>query len=119
MDVVEKLLDSSKRLDSLLSEIPDESNRDIFIQQVEDLLETREHDLQGIEELSNDELRGHPLAPALIKLDQQIKEQLDKFMNVIKKDIRDFKTKRKTDVSYSNPYAATQSIDGRYYDSKK
>ena len=119
MDVVEKLLDSSKRLNSLLSKIPDESNRDVYIQQVEGLLESREHDLQGIEELSKDELRGHSLAPTLIKLDQQIQEQLDKFMNIIKKDIRDFQTKRKSDVSYSNPYAATQSIDGRYYDSKK
>lgn len=119
MDVVEKLLDSSKRLNSLLSEIPNESNRDVYIQQIEELLETREQNLLSIEELSKDELRGHSLAPTLIKLDQQIQEQLDKFMTVIKKDIRDFQTKRKSEVSYSNPYAATQSIDGKYYDRKK
>lgn len=119
MDVIEKLLDSSKKLDSLLSKIPDEGNRDGFIQQVEELLESREQNLLSIEKLSKDELRGHHFAPVLIKLDQQIQEQLDKFMDVIKKDIRDFQTKRKSDVSYSNPYAATQSIDGRYYDSKK
>lgn len=119
MDVIEKLFDTSKRLDSLLSEISDESNRDVVIQQVEELLESREQNLLSIEELSKDELRAHPLAATLIKIDQQIQEKLDKLMNVIKKDIRDFQTKRKSDVSYSNPYAATQSIDGRYYDSKK
>ena len=119
MNVIEKLLDTTKKLDSLLSEIPDENNRDIFIQQVEELLETREHDLQGIQILSKDELREHYLAPALIKLDLQIKKQLDRVMSIIKKDIRDFQIKRKSDVSYSNPYAATQSIDGKYYDRKK
>ncbi len=119
MDVIEKLLDSSKRLSASLTEIPAESDREAFIEKIEGLLNSRENDLKGIQDLSTDELRKHHLAPALIEIDQRIKKQLDRVMNIIKKDIRDFQTKRKSDVSYSNPYAATQSIDGRYYDSKK
>lgn len=119
MNVVEKLLDSSKKLYSHLKEIPEDSQRDVYIEKMEALLESRENDLQGLQVLSKEDLREHHLATELIELDQGIQDCMEKVMVVIKKDIRDFQIKRKSNVSYSNPYAATRSIDGMYYDKKK
>lgn len=119
MDAVEKLLNSSEKLYSHLTEIPGESQRDIYIERMEALLESREKDLQELQFFPKGYLREHHLATLLIELDQGIQDCMEKIMVIIKKDIRDFHVKRKSNVSYSNPYAATRSIDGMYYDKKK
>jgi hypothetical protein len=119
MEAVEKLLASSEVLYSHLAKLPKESQREAFIERIEWLLETRENDLLRIQKLSKIELRQHHLATVLMELDKGIQERMEKVMDVIKKDIRDFQVKRKSDASYSNPYAATQTIDGMYYDKKK
>jgi flagellar protein FliT len=119
MDAVEKLLDSSERLYSHLTEAPEDSQRDVYIERMEALLESREKDLQELQVFPRGYLREHHLATLLIELDQGIQDCMEKVMVVIKKDIRDFQIKRKSNDSYSNPYAATRSIDGMYYDKKK
>ena len=40
-------------------------------------------------------------------------------MNVVKGDLKDLQQKKRHETSYTNPYAATQTLDGMYFDNKK
>ena len=55
----------------------------------------------------------------LIELDHGINKQLTTVMALVKKDIKELQQKKRHEGSYTNPYAATQMIDGMYFDNKK
>ncbi len=119
MDVIAKLLLSSEKLLSHLLTIPEDNARDAYIQEIEALLASRDLDIQRLQSIADENLKNHKDARTLIELDQAINRRLETIMNIIKKDLRDFQQKRKNEANYSNPYGATKTVDGMYYDKKK
>ncbi|WP_342600382.1 flagellar protein FliT [Psychrobacillus sp. FSL H8-0483] len=116
MAEVEQFLQTSERLYSHLTNIPLDEERTAFIDQINILLDEREESIQA---LGSTVLSEHSLYDHLLELDQGINKRLSKVMNDVKRDIKDLQQKKRHEGSYSNPYAATQTIDGMYFDNKK
>ena len=119
MDVIAKLLLSSEKLLTHLSSLPEDNTRDAYIQEIEALLALRDLDIYRLQSITAQDLKNHKDARTLLELDQAINRRLETIMNIIKKDLRDFQQKRKNEANYSNPYGATKTVDGMYYDKKK
>lgn len=113
---VEQFLEASEKLYSHLTSIPTDDERTEFIEQINFLLDERE---KAIEALDMSSFSSHALYDRLIELDQDINKRLEKVMDAVKGDIKDLQQKKRHESSYSNPYAATQTIDGMYFDNKK
>lgn len=116
MGEVEQFLAASEKLYSHLNNIPTEDERTEFIDQINVLLDARE---VSIKALANTDLSTSSLYDHLLELDRGITKRLENVMNLIKGDIKDLQLRKRHEGSYSNPYAATQSIDGMYFDNKK
>lgn len=116
MDQVEQFLDASEKLFSHLASNPSDEERTGFIEQINILLDARE---EAIQRLDKTIVSKHSSYNHLIELDKGIKERLDKVMNVIKGDLKGLQQKKRHETSYTNPYAATQTLDGMYFDNKK
>ena len=116
MGSVEQFLAVSEELYSHLLKIPNDDERTDFIEKINELLDTREVALQSldIEQISKLSVYGK-----LIELDHGISKQLTTVMALVKKDIKELQQKKRHEASYTNPYAATQMIDGMYFDNKK
>jgi len=99
-----------------LSKIPSEDERSEFIEHINVLLDVREESIQALSEV---DLSTNSLFTHLVELDKGINDRLQKVMNVVKGDLKDLQQKKRHESSYSNPYAATQTIDGMYFDNKK
>lgn len=119
MGAVENLLTASKNLYSHLTNIPTEDKRDDYIEQINLLLDVREQSIKELTSIELSTLKNHELYESLLKLDRGIGTELEKIMTVIKTDIKSLQQKKRRESSYTNPYAATQSIDGMYFDNKK
>ncbi|WP_313892547.1 flagellar protein FliT [Psychrobacillus sp.] len=119
MGVLENFLAASEKLYSHLTTIPGENERDDFIDQIDVLLDEREVTIQALASMDKLELQAHPLTDHLHELDRGISERLEKVMDAVKVDIRGLQEMKRKENSYTNPYAATQSIDGMYFDNKK
>ncbi|MFF2752180.1 flagellar protein FliT [Psychrobacillus sp. NPDC058041] len=116
MGEVEQFLVASEKLFSHLTNIPSEDERTAYIEQINHLLDVREHSIQV---LGNTDLSTHSLYDHLLELDRGINKSLKKVMDMVKGDLKDLQQKKRHESSYSNPYAATQAIDGMYFDNKK
>lgn len=79
------------------------------------LLDVRE---EIILRLDRTETPANGLFNQLLELDKGIKERMAKVLHVIKEDLKDLQQKKKHQSSYSNPYAATQVIEGMFFDNK-
>ena len=99
-----------------MSKIPSEDERSEFIEHINVLLDVREESIQALSEV---DLSTNSLFTHLVELDKGINDRLQKVMNVVKGDLKDLQQKKRHESSYSNPYAATQTIDGMYFDNKK
>ncbi len=116
MGEVEEFLEASEDLFSHLATIPSDDERTEFIDQINVLLDARE---EAIQQLDKTTISTHALYNHLLELDKSINERLEKVMNVVKGDIKDLQQKKRHETSYTNPYAATQTLDGMYFDNKK
>lgn len=116
MGKVDKFLEASEDLLSHLATIPSDDERTEFIDQINVLLDARE---EAIQQLDKTTISTHALYNHLLELDKSINERLEKVMNVVKGDIKDLQQKKRHETSYTNPYAATQTLDGMYFDNKK
>lgn len=116
MGEVEQFLVASEKLFSHLENIPSDEERTEFIDHINVLLDARE---DAIHRLDKNIISRHSSYNHLLELDKGINERLDKVMNLVKGDLKDLQQKKRHEGSYSNPYAATQTIDGMYFDNKK
>ena len=116
MGEVEQFLGASEKLFSHLKTTPTDEERTEFIDQINILLDTRE---EAIQRLDKTDISTHSLYNHLLELDKSINERLEKVMNVVKGDLKDLQQKKRHETSYTNPYAATQTLDGMYFDNKK
>ncbi|TQR17387.1 flagellar protein FliT [Psychrobacillus vulpis] len=119
MSVVEDLLVASEALLVHLDTIPSEDKRDEFIERIEVLLDERENFIRVLSNLKEFNLENDTLKDRVIELDKDVINRLNKVMSVIKGDISELQQMKRREKSYSNPYAATQTIDGIYFDNKK
>lgn len=118
MDSVERLLASSKKLYDLLVVTPDKDQREEYIKQIDDLLEQREKDILAI--VNNGiVLTDCSEYQTILNLDNEIKEKLSLLMIQIKTDLKNVQLTKKSEQSYLNPYAATSTLDGMYFDKRK
>ena len=116
MEEIEQFLTISEELYSHLIAMPKEEERTEFTQQINILLDNRDAAIQSLEKI---DISTSSLYSQLIELDSSIKKELEKIMHLIKEDIKDLQQKKRHEGSYSNPYAATQTLDGMYFDNKK
>lgn len=116
MASVDQFLAVSEELYSHLLKTPSDDERTEFIEKINELLDAREMALQSLdlEQISKLSVYGK-----LIELDHEINKQLTTVMALVKKDIKELQQKKRHEGSYTNPYAATQMIDGMYFDNKK
>lgn len=116
MSKVEQFLAASENLFSHLATIPSDEERTEFIEQINVLLDSRE---EAIQRLDKTTISTHSSYNHLLELDKSINERLVKVMNAVKGDLKDLQQKKRHETSYTNPYAATQTLDGMYFDNKK
>jgi len=116
MGEVEQFLAVSEKLFSHLASIPSDEERTEFIDKINILLDAREEAIQRLEKIS---ISTHSSYNHLLELDKSINERLEKVMNVVKGDLKGLQQKKRHETSYTNPYAATQTLDGMYFDNKK
>lgn len=119
MAEVENFLTASVNLYKHLTHRPTDEDRDEFIEQINMLLEDREQSIKEISSRTSLDIKNHELYETLLKLDQGIIKELEKVMALIKTDIKSLQQKKRHEGSYTNPYAATQTMDGMYFDNKK
>lgn len=116
MGEVEQFLAASEKLLSHLESTPSDEERTEFIDQINVLLDARE---EAIQRLDKTTISKHSSYNHLLELDKSINERLEKVMSVVKGDLKDLQQKKRHETSYTNPYAATQTLDGMYFDNKK
>ncbi|MFJ7825257.1 flagellar protein FliT [Psychrobacillus sp. NPDC096623] len=116
MKEVEDFLTVSEKLYSHLTNLPAEENRIAYIEEINQLLDVRE---TAIRSIGDEDLSVSSFYDRLVVLDKGINQRLEKFMASIKGDIKDLQQKKRHESAYSNPYAATQTLDGMYFDNKK
>ena len=116
MGEVERFLAASENLISHLETTPTDEERTVFIDQINVLLDARD---EAIQRLDKTDISTHSSYNHLLELDKGINERLEKVMNVVKGDLKDLQQKKRHETSYTNPYAATQTLDGMYFDNKK
>lgn len=116
MGEVERVLAASEKLLSHLETTATDEERTEFIDQINILLDVREGAIQRLDKTT---ISNHSSYNHLLELDKRINERLEKVMNVVKGDLKDLQQKKRHEASYTNPYAATQTLDGMYFDNKK
>jgi len=116
MAEVDQFLHVSEKLLSHLESLPSDEERTEFIYQINVLLDARE---EAIQRLDKTTISKHSSYNHLLELDKSINERLEKVMSVVKGDLKDLQQKKRHETSYTNPYAATQTLDGMYFDNKK
>ena len=116
MASVEQFLAVSEELYNHLLKKTTDDERTEFIGEINELLDVREQVLKTIDV---EEISKLSIYSKLIELDYGIKKELTTVMTLVKKDIKELQQKKRHEGSYTNPYAATQSIDGMYFDNKK
>ncbi|MFC5467071.1 flagellar protein FliT [Lederbergia graminis] len=99
------------------AEIVDEKDRDARIEKIDALLEEREQ-LFSLMEVPTS-LRERNEGKRLLDLNKKMEKTLNNLQAHIQMDINQLSQKKKSAKRYGNPYAATESLDGMFYDKRK
>lgn len=119
MENIQQLLQVSAKLFQHLSKLPQEEQRDSYIEIANSLLDERGIVMDRLQQRGfkiDKQQKAHVM---LIELDKGIREHLNNLMKVIQNDLKDLQNSKKSEQQYMNPYANVQVMDGRYYDKKK
>lgn len=119
MENIQQLLQVSAKLFQHLSKLPEEEQRDSYIEIANSLLDERGIVMDRLQQRGfkiDKQQKAHVM---LIELDKGIREHLNNLMKVIQNDLKDLQNSKKSEQQYMNPYANVQVMDGRYYDKKK
>ena len=118
MDYTQQLLQVSAKLYQHLTDIPSEESRDVYIEQINNLLDERGVIIDTLQQNGFHIESGNKLHGMLVELDNGIRERLEKVMKVIQQDLKDLQNAKKNEKQYLNPYSEIAVMDGRYYDKK-
>lgn len=119
MDYAQLLMKTSVQLYKHLAIIPEEKDRDAYIQKIHEFIDTRGAVVDHLQGLAENPLKDHELMPDLMELDKGIRERLQKVYQSIKDDLQNLQKMKQSEQRYINPYGATRTMDGTYYDQKK
>lgn len=116
MTALSDMLRLTKQLHQLFSENNSVADRDQLIQSVHALLDQRATVMPNIQPPETpDEQRQMKV---LMDLDEQIKQDMNNFLQTVKQGIHSNKLQRKSNHSYTNPYQHIQVADGQFVDRK-
>lgn len=116
---IQALLQISAKLYEQLGVIPEGTERDEFIAELEDKLDERGelmHQLNEENFVYDESIKMHQM---LFELDKGIRTRLKLVSTSIQTDLRELQMMKHREKKYSNPYADLRAMDGKYYDNKK
>ncbi|MER1984467.1 MAG: flagellar protein FliT [Solibacillus sp.] len=116
---IQALLQISAKLYEQLAVIPEGTERDEFITDIEDKLDERGELMEQLKEenfIYDDSIKMHQM---LLELDKGIRARLKLISSSIQKDLRELKMLKQQEQKYSNPYADVRTMDGKYIDNKR
>ncbi|GIN58411.1 flagellar protein FliT [Lederbergia ruris] len=101
----------------VLAQTTNDEQRDTIIEKIEQLLRQRSTFFAKLQAPYSDEEKE--LGKALLARDREMNALLKQYLKVIQKDLETLDRKKKSVSHYSNPYAATDSLDGMFYDKRQ
>jgi len=115
MNAVEKCVEITEEIITLTKS--SSNDRDEIISEIERLLDQRSEWLAKFKSpfSEKDQLVGK----RLIMLDKEMTKQLKKIQMDIQKDMNGLEQRKISAERYANPYAATEQVDGIFYDKRK
>lgn len=115
MNAVEKCVEITEEIIELAKSTS--ANRDEVIRDVERLLDERSEWVSRIKKpfSSEEQINGKKL----IALDQEMTSHLKKILMDIQRDMNGLELRKLSAERYANPYAATEQLDGIFYDKRK
>ncbi|MCR2822388.1 hypothetical protein [Lederbergia panacisoli] len=115
MNAVEKCVEITEELITVLK--ANSNDRDKTIIEIEHLLEQRSEWLSKIKSPFSE--KDQLIGKRLTILDKEMTNQLKKIQVGIQKDINGLEQRKISAERYTNPYAATEQLDGMFYDQRK
>lgn len=116
MSAVQALYDITKQLAEQLQKNVAKSERDSYIEQLQNILEKREDLIENVKPpyTTNEKKLG----TEIVEMNKEISMQLTKVKKEVQYDILQLKKKKSSNNKYVNPYQSL-SIDGMFYDKRK
>lgn len=95
----------------------EETSRDKTIDTMNELIEERDQVIANIKApYSEEEMK---IGQQVVKLNEQIKVNMDKLYENVKSDMKKIKQQKKLNRTYINPYGPIKTTDGMYVDNKQ
>ncbi|WP_341322428.1 flagellar protein FliT [Solibacillus sp. FSL H8-0523] len=116
---LQQLLQISAKLYEKLTNDPEESVRDEFIEDIQGLIDQRGELTKQIVDAGFSYNADDKTHRTLFELDKGIRSRLERVMITIKEDMKNLQNAKKNEQQYTNPYGHVQVMDGMYYDKKK
>ncbi|GIN70786.1 hypothetical protein J14TS2_12610 [Bacillus sp. J14TS2] len=116
MDTLQQCLAITEKI-IVLAQTTADQQREATIEKIETLLQQRSTFFADLQAPYSDE--EQELGKALLARDQEMNTLLKQFLKDIQMDIKTLEQKKKSVSHYANPYAATDSLDGMFYDKRQ
>lgn len=119
MELLQELLQVSAQLYKHLTTFPEDKERDVYIQKIDNYLDKRGAIIDKLQQLEVNPLPGHPFEKQLRELDKGIRDGLVKAKSEIVQDMKNLQTSKKSERRYVDPYSSVRVMDGTYFDGRK
>ncbi|HEU5139250.1 MAG TPA: hypothetical protein VFT51_04705 [Bacillales bacterium] len=116
MGPVESLYDCTKRLYSHLRQGLPKTDRDTYIDKIEELLEERQHWIEKIHFPAEGETSN--LSRKMPEYEEAIQQMLGEIFDEVREDIHHLRRRQATSRRYTNPYQGG-AADGMFLDKRK
>lgn len=117
MERMEELYSKTKEILSLLHKVDNrDTDRDMIITEINQLLEQRSRILKEIVPPYSDEEMA--IGKSVTVLDEEIEANMLALFNRVREDYKQVKKKKDLGASYINPYGNMKTVDGMYLDNK-
>ncbi|MCJ7840175.1 hypothetical protein MUB24_04460 [Lederbergia sp. NSJ-179] len=116
MNNVKKCLALTEQI-IVLVKITNDDQREPIIERIEDLLSQRSALFAELRAPYT--MEEQKMGKELLALDQEMNAALNHFLKTIQTDMQTLERKKKSAAHYSNPYAATDGLDGMFYDRRQ
>jgi flagellar protein FliT len=117
MECLRILSELTEELHEVLHQEITDKNREEIIGRINSLVERRAVYINKLQPpYSREEIE---LGKKLISLNTEIQTKMHELRDMLKSEIKNVKKQKKSNRSYTNPYASMQHTDGMFMDSKK
>lgn len=117
MTELKKVYRVTKELKHILDEKVDPTNREEIINKVNELIEKRSIYIKKVKAPYTDEEKQ--IGAKIVELNNSIEEKMNLLFDDLKLEMKQIKSQRKSNRSYTNPYENIQLLDGVFMDSKQ